>query len=157
MPGILEQELLLLARDLLLLYDEVAGRLLNVPAQKAATRRELFRRVEVAREYMHAHGDGKLSLEDAARAACLSPYHFHRTFMQVWGKTPHEYVTQLRLSRARAMLESGLPVADAASAIGFESVSSFSRLFRSVYGTSPGRIRKIGHSQNAQRTLSSAS
>lgn len=160
MPSGFEEDLLLLARDLLLLYDEMHVRIRRVRAEKASTRSELFRRVETGREYMHAGVEARLSLEDVSRAACLSRYHFHRAFVQVWGKTPHQYLTAIRLGRARSLLESGMPVADVARAIGFASDSSFSRQFRSAFGTSPGtsrKIRKIGHSQNRLETVPSGS
>lgn len=157
MPSGLEQELLLLARDLLILYEDVARRIGNVPAAKAGTRQELFRRVERAREYMHAHAEGTVSLDEVGRAACLSPFHLHRTFVQAWGQTPHEYLTQIRLTRARELLSGGLPVQAASEAVGFRSVSSFSRLFRAIYGVAPGAIRKIGHSVRSGKTLPSAS
>jgi transcriptional regulator GlxA family with amidase domain len=149
MPSSLEEELLLLAQNLLLLYGETGQRLRGIRAEKASTQEELFRRVERGREYMHSQADGPLSLEAVARAACLSRFHFHRAFAQVWGKTPHEYLTGIRLKRARGLLESGVPVEAVCIATGFLSVSSFSRLFRSVHGITPGQVRanrKIGHS-----------
>jgi transcriptional regulator GlxA family with amidase domain len=109
---------------------------------------------------MHAFAGGRLSLADVARAACLSRFHFHRAFVDVWKRTPHEYLTTIRLSRARELLEAGVPVEETCSAVGFESVSSFSRLFRSIHGIPPGRvrrIRKIRHSTPNRLTVSSGS
>jgi AraC family transcriptional regulator len=157
MPSGLEEEMLVLARDLLLLYDETAGRVNSVPAAKPSTREELFRRVEKAREYMHGHADRPLSLAEVATAACLSRFHFHRTFMQTWRRTPHSYLTEIRLQRAKTMLSGGRPVHEVCQTLGFGSESSFSRLFRAAHGLSPGQIRKIGHGRGSAEPLSSAS
>jgi AraC-like DNA-binding protein len=160
MPSSLEEDALLIARDLLLLYGGIASRVNSVRAEKASTREELFRRVEAGREYMHAHAGARLSLEDVSRAACLSRFHFHRAFVAAWGKTPHEYLTAIRLGRAKELLETGVSVDDTCSAVGFESASSFSRLFRSMHGVPPGRareIRKTGHSLQPRLTVLSGS
>lgn len=141
LPSGFEEDFLLLARDLLLHYREIAARMERIPALKPATRAELFRRVEIAREYLHAQSAGSVSLEKAARAACLSPYHFHRAFTQAHRTTPHAYLTSLRLARARALLETGVSVTDAAFDAGFATPSAFSRQFRAHYGEPPGSVR----------------
>jgi AraC-like DNA-binding protein len=142
LPSAYQEDFLLLSRDLLRLYRQIAARIDRMPALRSATRLELFRRVETAREYLHARHTGPVSLDDAARAACLSRYHFHRAFTQAHRRTPHEYLTDLRLERARALLESGDPVEDVARAIGFSGAPAFTRLFRSRYGATPGAMRK---------------
>jgi len=142
LPSAAQEEFLLLGRDLLLLYREIAERVARMPALKAATRTELFRRVELAREYLHSRGDGPVSLDEAARAACLSRYHFHRAFTQVHGRTPHAYVTEVRLARARVLLEGGSRVEEAAASAGFSGAPAFTRSFRARYGVTPGALRK---------------
>jgi AraC-like DNA-binding protein len=141
LPSSFEEGFLLLARDLLLHYREIAARMERIPALKAATRAELFRRVEIAREYLHAQSSGPVSLEEAARVACLSPFHFHRAFTQAHRSTPHAYLTTLRLARARVLLEGGVSVTDAALDTGFATPSAFSRQFRAHYGQPPGSVR----------------
>ncbi len=116
--------------------------LARIRAAKASTREELFRRLEVGREYIHSYAGGPLSLDSVAREACLSRYHFHRLFTQVFQKTPHGYLTEVRLARAHALLRSGVLVEQVCADVGFSSTSSFSRLFRAQYGTSPGLVRR---------------
>jgi AraC-like DNA-binding protein len=145
LPSSVEEDFLLLARDLLLLYRRVSSQIAKLPAVRRATREELFRRVESGREYLHGHAEGAVSLDTVARAACLSRYHFHRAFTQLIGQSPHVYLTDLRLGRAREVLRSGAPVAEACLAAGFTSVPSFCRLFRRRYGIAPGKLgTKIG-------------
>jgi len=137
-----EEDFLLLSKSLLLLYEQIQSQLARVPAAKASTREELFRRLELGREYIHSSAGGPLSLNSVAREACLSRYHFHRLFTQVFQKTPHGYLTEVRLARAHSLLRSGLTVDDVCANVGFSSTSSFGRLFRAQYGVSPGAVRK---------------
>jgi len=88
------------------------------------------------------------SIVDLAREVHISPFHFIRQFEAVFGTTPHQFRIQARLDRARHLLALGqYSVTDVCMEVGFTSVSSFSRLFRSHFGSSPssvGKIRKIG-------------
>jgi AraC family transcriptional regulator len=143
LPSSFEEDFLLLSNSLLGLYRQIQSRLARVPAVKSGTRAELLRRVEIGREFIHSHADGPLSLETVARASCLSRYHFHRIFTQVFGKTPHAYLTQIRLARAHSALRAGLPVVQVCVDVGFSSPSSFSRQFRAQYGISPAAVRRL--------------
>jgi AraC-like DNA-binding protein len=146
-PSSFEEDFLTLAESVLLLYEEVKERIARVPASKPSTRSELFRRLEIAREYLHGHMDRRISLEEVSREACISRYHLHRAFRRVFRVTPHAYITALRLGRARSLLQSGQSVTEVAMDVGFSSVSAFTRLFRSRYGLTPssvGKNRKIG-------------
>lgn len=143
-PSSFEEDFVEIAGRLLLLYREMQSKIARIPAARAATRQELFRRVERAREYLHAHTAKGVSLHEAARAAALSPFHFHRAFAASHQTTPHTYLTRLRLAAARAQIEKGLRIADAAFGAGFESPPAFTRLFKMRYGVTPSEIRKNG-------------
>ena len=56
-----------------------------------------FRRLSRARDFLAAGYAGRVTLDMAARQACLSPFHFQRQFACVFGETPHEFVTRLRM------------------------------------------------------------
>jgi len=141
-PSGFEEDFLVLSNRLLLLYDRIRERLARVPASKSSTREELLRRVERGREYIHSCVDGTLSLAEVARHAHLSRYHFHRIFTEAFQRTPHAYVTDVRLARAYALLSSGLPVEQVSSEVGFASSSSFARRFKARYRRPPGAVRK---------------
>jgi AraC-like DNA-binding protein len=141
-PSSFEEDFLLLSDSLLRLYDEVQSQMARVPAVKASTREEIFRRLQAGREYLHGHLEEAVSLEQTARAACLSRYHFHRAFTQAFQKTPHAYLTEVRLARAHGLLRGGTPVMEACTEVGFTSAPSFSRLFRAKYGEPPSGVRK---------------
>jgi AraC-like DNA-binding protein len=113
----------------------------QLPAVRAATRDELYRRVLRGRDYLVSQAGGRVTLAESARAACLSTFHFHRVFCQAFGVTPHQMLTRHRLERAAALLAMGVPVTEVCLAVGFESLGSFSSLFRRHYGVSPRRYR----------------
>jgi len=141
-PSGFEEDFLLLAERLLQFYAQVREQAARVPALQESTRQELFRRLLLGREYLHSHSSGPVSLVTVARAAALSPYHFHRGFTQAFQQTPHSYLTGLRLARARTTIQQGSPVLDACLEAGFSSPSAFSRLFRSWYGELPSAVRR---------------
>jgi AraC family transcriptional regulator len=115
----------------------------RLPGLRASTRAELFRRVLRGRDFLFSQAGERATLADAARAACLSPFHFHRAFAKAFGQTPHQALTRYRLERAAALLAAGGRVTDACLAAGFESLGSFSSLFRRHFGIPPRDYRKI--------------
>src|SRR5690348_3911683 len=83
------------------------------------------------------------TLIDLARQSGWSPYHFLRTFEQVTGLTPHQYVRRLRLAEAAVRLSGGDEKAlDIAIDCGFNNASNFSRAFRTEIGMTPREFRK---------------
>ena len=139
-----EQQMLLLARDLLGLHSQTRREAASVPSERVSTRIEIYKRLCRAREFMHAHRDAPVTLADAARAACLSPYHFHRLFRKTFRETPHQYLVRERLERARYLLaHAEMPVTEVCLACGFESLGSFSTLFRRRFGMPPRGFRRL--------------
>ena len=115
----------------------------NLPAVRAATRDELWRRVNRARDYLHARLTASVSLSDVAAAACLSPFHLLRVFRAAFGQTPHQYLNRCRLERAKFLLEkTRIPVSAICLECGFTSLGSFSTLFHRSCGMSPVAWRK---------------
>jgi AraC family transcriptional regulator len=99
--------------------------------------------LSLGRDFLHAQSAGSVTLQEAARAAHLSPYHFHRSFTLAFHETPHSYLTRVRLERAQTLLTRGLPVTEVCGAVGFESLGSFSALFRKRFGVPPSQFSKI--------------
>ena len=96
-------------------------------------------RVNRAVDYITANLDQPLRLEEVARAACFSPYHFHRIFRGLLGETLASFVKRVRLERAVYLLShrERPRLTDVALACGFASSSDFSRSFRAHYGVPP--------------------
>ncbi|HEV3201609.1 MAG TPA: AraC family transcriptional regulator [Bryobacteraceae bacterium] len=144
----LDEQFLLLARDLLLLDRDLRRRIGLMPARRPSTREELFRRVRRGQEFLHANSSGDLNLTEIARQSCLSPYHFHRAFTRAFGRTPHQYRNDLRLAQARRLLETtGQTITEICGAVGFQSAPSFSTLFRQSFGVPPSATRKLSNSR----------
>jgi AraC family transcriptional regulator len=115
----------------------------SFPALRATTREELYQRLHRAKDFIAASFDQAVTLDDAAQIACLSPSHFLRTFQQAFRQTPHQFLTAKRLERAqKLLLQTELPVTDICLAVGFESLGSFSTLFRRQLGLSPEKFRR---------------
>jgi AraC-like DNA-binding protein len=84
----------------------------------------------------------RLSLTALAAEAAMSRYHFLRSFRQVVGMTPHQYVLRTRLHRAAVRLRlSDEPVSAVAFDAGFNDLSSFNHRFRRIMGDSPSVYR----------------
>ena len=91
-----------------------------------------------ARRFIEQRYAEPISLRDIADAAGCSRFHFLRLFRQYYGRTPHQYLTTVRLREARRLLRSGTLATEACFAVGFDSVASFTALFRRQHGCPPG-------------------
>jgi AraC family transcriptional regulator len=142
-PAETASDLFQLAEKLIAENQRTSRACSRLPATRPATREELFRRVLRGRDFLISSTTSTSSLYDAARAACLSPFHFHRNFLAAFGDTPHRYLTRYRLERARFLLrESTRSVTEICADTGFESLGSFSTLFRREFGLSPRECRQ---------------
>ena len=100
------------------------------------------RRAVDAALWIDAHSHESINLQDAARAAGLSSFHFLRLFTNVLEVTPHQYLVRSRLRRAARMLaDADLPITDIAYDVGFGDLSNFVRTFHRAAGVSPRRFR----------------
>ena len=93
---------------------------------------------------MHWGDDGALRLGTMAEMANLSPYHFTRTFRRITGVPPGEFLTAVRLERAKQLLlgtETG--VAEVCFEVGYESVGTFATRFKYLVGLPPGMMRRL--------------
>lgn len=114
---------------------------------RAAVRRLLpadtLRALLDARELMETSYAEPLVLGDLASAAGFSDAYFIRSFARAFGVTPHQYLTRVRLQRAKALLgDPRSSVTEACFEVGFSSLGSFSSLFRRAVGCTPSQYRK---------------
>jgi AraC family transcriptional regulator len=108
---------------------------------------EAVRRIELA-----AHEP--LALADLASETATSPFHFLRSFRQMTGMTPHQYVLRTRLHRAAVRLRlSDEPISAIAFDAGFNDLSTFNRRFRRIMGVTPGAFRARHRSGGAGASI----
>src|SRR2546425_9279987 len=105
---------------------------------------ETYQRLVRARKFIDQCYHLPLDLQQISSEACLSRYHFLRLFRRAFNKTPHQYLTQRRIEKAKELLSSsGLTVTDVCFEVGFESLGSFSSLFHKHVGHPPVTYRPI--------------
>jgi AraC-like DNA-binding protein len=110
----------------------------NVTAQPAPLQNSR-QSIRLAKAFLSENLDRKIALEDVARAAGLSRYHFLRVFKQATGLPPHLFRTLRRIDRARQLLRDGRALAQTALAVGFADQSHFTNTFRKYTGATPGQ------------------
>jgi AraC-like DNA-binding protein len=93
--------------------------------------------------YINEHLAETISVSDLAKKACLSPYHFIRTFKAEIGYTPHEYILSTRVNAAKFYLKTTkISLKDIVYSCGFSNESSFSNTFKRMTGLTPMQYRK---------------
>jgi len=139
----MEEELVAILKEVYSLQQHTERSTERVPARKRSTRREVFRRLLIAMAYMDGNCTRSLSLADIAAVAWMSPYHFLRTFRQVTGQTPFQYVCARRIERAKDLLSTANePIVEVAEAVGYDSHTSFHAAFRRYTGETPDHYRR---------------
>jgi AraC-like DNA-binding protein len=115
----------------------------SLPSVRTSTREEVYRRLLRGRDFLLGSLRDPIRLKDVARAANLSPFHFHRSFARAFRETPHQYLTRHRLEMAARMLRSTeMSVTEVGLETGFESLAAFSDVFRRHHGMPPLRYRR---------------
>lgn len=139
----LDEQFYTLVERLLVVHRGVMAEVDKLPAARASTRLEIYRRLWRARDFITANQSCRLSLNRMAEVACLSPHHFLRAFKEVFGETPHRFLIRRRLERARALLlTTDRSITEICFELGFQSVGSFSARFRQETGLSPSTFRR---------------
>ena len=105
----------------------------------------LYRRIVQAKLFIDSHYHENINLSDSADEALFSKFHFIRLFKKIYGRTPHQYLTYVRIENAKLLLQTRMSVTDACYEVGFESVSSFTGLFRRIVGQTPSSYQAQQH------------
>jgi AraC-like DNA-binding protein len=98
---------------------------------------EVYQRLRRARAFIDHCYDHPISLDQMSSQACFSRYHFLRLFRQAFNKTPHQYLIERRIEKAKELLIANLRVTDVCFEVGFQSLGSFSSLFHKYVGHAP--------------------
>lgn len=119
---------------------EIIYHVLNGPAGyvlSGLTENGHYARVAKALHIIHEKYATSLNVEQIARDVNMSPSGFHRVFREVVLDTPIQYIKKVRLAKARERINGGERVSEAAEAVGYKSVSQFSREFKRYYQFTP--------------------
>src|SRR5207237_3298227 len=102
---------------------------------------DTFRRLCRGRDLLAAEYQSRVLLEHAAREAWLSEFHFHRLFRATFGETPHDFLTRLRMDRARQMLASERSVTEVCFEVGYGSLGSIFNKFTSMFSSRSAELQ----------------
>jgi AraC-like DNA-binding protein len=112
---------------------------------------DIYQRLVAAKVFIDDNFQEDLDLEQVSKQAFLSRFHFHRLFRQVYKKTPHQYITQKRLDKAKNLLSENKPVTEVCNEVGFESIGSFSVLFKKEIGFAPQYYRNMAYKKKMEQ------
>lgn len=97
----------------------------------------LYRRIVKAKLFIDDNYADAIELDHIADEAFFSKFHFIRLFKKSYGKTPHQYLTYVRIEKSKLLLKDGMSVSEVCYDVGFDSISSFTGLFKRVVGQTP--------------------
>ena len=141
-PMRLEEELSKLIETLLSEEMKLRNIARSLPAIKRATREEIIKRLSCATDLIYATYDRPLTLDEMAAASCLSKFHFLRLFRVAFGKTPGQFLDELRIDKAKEQIrKTDLTIHEIGRNLGFKNASSFSRMFYNQVGVYPSALR----------------
>ncbi|MDR3764231.1 MAG: AraC family transcriptional regulator [Acidobacteriota bacterium] len=142
-PEVLAERFRAATECLVLVYSAATRQIDSIDSVRPGTRAELYRRIQRAYVYIQDNYTDELCLEKIARAACMSPHHFHRVFSQVYGITPLRALADRRMQMAHKLLETtDTPVSAICRAVGYHSAPTFSNLFRAKFGVPPSLLQQ---------------
>jgi len=125
-------------------HSEVLNKAEKLGFTNRSTKVEIMKRLNLAKEYMYTNYNQNIALEDLARHSCLSVNHLLRTFKQAFNLSPHQFLIQLRLQRARLLLKTtSHTINEIVLMVGFECPSSFIRLFKNKFNITPLKFKQM--------------
>lgn len=105
----------------------------------------LYKRIVQAKLFIDNHFSEKIDLNNIAGEAYFSKFHFIRLFKKIYGKTPHHYLSSVRIDKAKVLLTKKLSVSEVCFSVGFDSVTSFTGLFKKAVGRTPSAFQQLHH------------
>ncbi|MCU7550883.1 AraC family transcriptional regulator [Chitinophagaceae bacterium LB-8] len=115
---------------------------MRIPMKSDFPKIYIYKRIVQAKLFIDTHFDDCIDLNNIADEAYFSKFHFIRLFKTIYGKTPHQYLTKVRIENAIRLLQKGMSVTDVSFFVGFTSVSSFTDLFKRYTKMSPSAYQR---------------
>jgi AraC-like DNA-binding protein len=110
----------------------------------------IYKRIVQAKLFIDNHFAENIDLHNIADEACFSRFHFIRLFRSIYGKTPHQYLISVRIENAMRFLQQGFSVTETCFMVGFESVSSFTGLFKRITRHPPSLYQQQQRERQSQ-------
>ncbi|MEO1547669.1 MAG: AraC family transcriptional regulator [Bacteroidota bacterium] len=104
------------------------------------------------RRFIDTNFEQDLKLDFLAHQCFTSKFHLQRLFKRYYGQTPKQYMIDKRIAKAKEHLKTGMSVTETCFAVGFESLGSFSKLFKTKTGKSPSQFQKAQVSRSKLAT-----
>lgn len=116
--------------------------ILKVDALRLSTKKELFKRLNIAYDYILSRYKYNVTLEEIAEITCLNQYYLLRQFKKYFGITPHQFLLKLRFNEAFKLLtETNKSATDICSELGFGDLAAFSKAFKKKFSVSPQNFK----------------
>ncbi len=113
---------------------------------KSTTQRHYQNRIHIVWQFIQRNLDKRLTLDELAEVAGISPFHFHRVFRAYTGESLSQYHKRLRLERAASQLQSqSIGITDIAYGCGYETPAAFSKAFKQQFSVTPSVFREDWH------------
>ncbi len=135
-----------LSEKIVLSQNRLQYQINKISSKKIATRRETFRRLEKAKEYIDANLHIPFNLDEVSKISCLSKYYLIRLFKEVYGITPNRYYLDRKLKKAAYCIkkeDNTDSLNEIATDFGFSDYTLFYKQFKKVYGFAPSQLKKI--------------
>jgi len=104
--------------------------------------------VERTKEYIRNHFAEEISIRELTKISGLSAFHLIRIFHRDVGRSPHEYLVNVRIEHTKHLLIRGCPIIEIAQETGFADQSHFTRCFKMIVGITPGAFRFLAKAQS---------
>ena len=109
-------------------------------------RSQQFQQIRHSKRYMDNFHCERIELEDLAQAAFMSRSHFARSFQKIYGQTPRLFLRDFRINKAKELLAQGQAITEVCYCVGYESLPTFSAVFKKCTGQSPREYQQSNKS-----------
>ncbi|MDO6428551.1 AraC family transcriptional regulator [Thalassotalea sp. 1_MG-2023] len=104
---------------------------------------KMYAQVRLSKAYMEKFYIEKIQLDDIAKTAFLSRFHYVRVFQRMYGVTPRAYLRDIRVLKAKKLLKKGEPITAVCFGVGYDSLPTFSSVFKKCTGYTPKDYQRI--------------
>lgn len=130
-----------LAMQLLQTHSQIHRQLAAIPYTRVATREEIYRRMGEVHHYISECYAQPISLDTLEKVALFSKYHVVRLYRLLYGMTPYQHILQLRIEKAKSLLQKEFSPTEVAYMLSFSDRRAFSKVFKKWVGVTPGSFR----------------